>query len=100
MKMKNKHLFVYHIVAVHDLRYSCNSQTSNSLMYFFLFFVLALSSANGSFSECQEKTNLFSRLCPLLVIRLLPLRVFDDLNSPLVYGKLINESAFNGMFLR
>ncbi|KAL6530431.1 hypothetical protein OROMI_028320 [Orobanche minor] len=30
---------------------------------------------------------LFSRLCPLLVIRLLPLRVFDDLSSSIVYGE-------------
>ncbi|KAL6505989.1 hypothetical protein OROHE_022708 [Orobanche hederae] len=30
---------------------------------------------------------LFSRLCPLLVIRLLPLRVFYDLNSSIVYGE-------------
>lgn len=61
--------------------------------------------ANECFSECQGKTDsnnealkhedLFSRLCPLLVIRLLPLRVFDDLNSPLVYGKLIHNSAIH-----
>lgn len=73
---------------------------SVSSISFFSFFPLALSSANESFSECQGKTDLFSRLCPLLVVRLLPLRVFEDLNSPLVYGKLINESAVNGMFLR
>ncbi|KAL7138505.1 hypothetical protein ABFS83_10G168700 [Erythranthe nasuta] len=36
---------------------------------------------------------LFNRLCPLLIIRLLPLRVFDDLNSPLVYGDLPSNSA-------
>ncbi|KAL8041485.1 hypothetical protein ABFS82_10G166000 [Erythranthe guttata] len=35
---------------------------------------------------------LFNRLCPLLIIRLLPLRVFDDLNSPLVYGDLPSNS--------
>ncbi|KAL6523246.1 hypothetical protein OROGR_016849 [Orobanche gracilis] len=50
------------------------------------------------FSKGEEKTDsnswamereqcLFSRLCPLLVIRLLPLRVFDDLNSSIVYGE-------------
>ncbi|KAL2225935.1 UNVERIFIED_CONTAM: hypothetical protein Sindi_1952200 [Sesamum indicum] len=36
---------------------------------------------------------LFTRLCPLLVIRLLPLRVFDDLDSPLVYGEFPRNSA-------
>ncbi|KAL8489605.1 hypothetical protein ACS0TY_025004 [Phlomoides rotata] len=39
---------------------------------------------------------LFTRLCPLLVIRLLPLRVFDDLNSPLVYGEIQHNSAPRG----
>ncbi|KAI3471664.1 hypothetical protein Pfo_028314 [Paulownia fortunei] len=37
--------------------------------------------------DMKHEHCLFSRLCPLLVIRLLPLRVFDDLNSPLVYGE-------------
>ncbi|KAL8544389.1 hypothetical protein ACS0TY_004796 [Phlomoides rotata] len=38
---------------------------------------------------------LFTRLCPLL-IRLLPLRVFDDLNS-LVYGEIQHKSAPHGV---
>lgn len=42
---------------------------------------------------------LFTRLCPLLVIRLLPLRVFDDLKSPLVYGEIPHNSTVRGMFL-
>ncbi|KAK6124646.1 hypothetical protein DH2020_041610 [Rehmannia glutinosa] len=42
---------------------------------------------------------LFSRLCPLLVIRLLPLRVFDDLNSPIVYGECLrNSNVHDGHF--
>ncbi|XP_011075215.1 uncharacterized protein LOC105159735 isoform X2 [Sesamum indicum] len=45
-------------------------------------------------SEAMEYENcLFTRLCPLLVIRLLPLRVFDDLDSPLVYGEFPRNSA-------
>ncbi|KAL0339636.1 UNVERIFIED_CONTAM: hypothetical protein Sradi_4480400 [Sesamum radiatum] len=46
-------------------------------------------------SEAMEHENcLFRRLCPFLVIRLLPLRVFDDLDSPLVYGEFpINSAA-------
>ncbi|XP_037491270.1 uncharacterized protein LOC105645187 isoform X2 [Jatropha curcas] len=32
--------------------------------------------------------SLFERLCPLLIIRLLPLRVFNDLNSFIMYGQL------------
>ncbi|KAL0383567.1 UNVERIFIED_CONTAM: hypothetical protein Scaly_0644000 [Sesamum calycinum] len=46
-------------------------------------------------SEAMEHENcLFRRLCPLLVIRLLPLRVFDDLDFSLVYGEFpINSAA-------
>ncbi|XP_028099621.1 uncharacterized protein LOC114299145 isoform X2 [Camellia sinensis] len=35
--------------------------------------------------------SLFDRLCPLLIIRLLPLRVFNDLNSSLIYGELCKQ---------
>nr|GEV80365.1 hypothetical protein [Tanacetum cinerariifolium] len=35
---------------------------------------------------------LFDRLCPLLIIRLLPLKVFNDLNSSLVYGDLLSKN--------
>ncbi|KAL1549976.1 hypothetical protein AAHA92_17995 [Salvia divinorum] len=43
-------------------------------------------------TEALKHENLFIRLCPLLIIRLLPLKVFDDLNAPLVYGKNLNNS--------
>ncbi|CAL5362891.1 unnamed protein product [Camellia sinensis] len=39
--------------------------------------------------------SLFDRLCPLLIIRLLPIRVFNDLNSSLIYGELCKQVAFN-----
>ncbi|KAG8371928.1 hypothetical protein BUALT_Bualt12G0013800 [Buddleja alternifolia] len=59
---------------------------------------------DDSFSKLKERTDtnsetmkheqfLFTRLCPLLVIRLLPLRVFDDINSPLVYGEFPRNSS-------
>lgn len=78
------------------------------LIYSFISW--ALSSVDESFSEGKGRTDsnsetikyehrLFTRLCPLLVIRLLPLRVFDDLNSPLVYGEIPHNSAVHGMFL-
>ncbi|CAL5362804.1 unnamed protein product [Camellia sinensis] len=35
--------------------------------------------------------SLFDRLCPLLIIRLLPLRVFNDLNSSLIYGEFCKQ---------
>ncbi|XP_052172708.1 uncharacterized protein LOC127788461 isoform X2 [Diospyros lotus] len=33
----------------------------------------------------------FNRLCPLLIVKLLPLRVFNDINSPLNYGEFRNQ---------
>ncbi|XP_017241789.1 uncharacterized protein LOC108214347 isoform X2 [Daucus carota subsp. sativus] len=35
--------------------------------------------------------SLFDHLCPLLIIRLLPLRVFDDLQASSVYGELVER---------
>ncbi|XP_057982158.1 uncharacterized protein LOC131167378 isoform X2 [Malania oleifera] len=57
-------------------------------------------------SECESKTcrsadsvklqqSLFERLCPLLIIRLLPLKVFNDVNSSIVYGQLLNEGIIS-----
>ncbi|GMP97067.1 hypothetical protein CsSME_00045462 [Camellia sinensis var. sinensis] len=37
--------------------------------------------------------SLFDRLCPLLIIRLLPLRVFNNLNSSLIYGELCKQDT-------
>ncbi|KAK3035173.1 hypothetical protein RJ639_032846 [Escallonia herrerae] len=47
-------------------------------------------------SEWGTKTtegqhSLFARLSPLLVIKLLPLRVFNDLQSSLVYGEVCDQ---------
>ncbi|KAG5555648.1 hypothetical protein RHGRI_006336 [Rhododendron griersonianum] len=39
--------------------------------------------------------SLFDRLCPLLIIRLLPLRVFNNLNSSLMYGVLRDKGYFD-----
>ncbi|KAH7854589.1 hypothetical protein Vadar_015669 [Vaccinium darrowii] len=39
--------------------------------------------------------SLFDRLCPLLIIRLLPLRVFNNLNSSFVYGVLRDQGSFD-----
>ncbi|XP_021281670.1 uncharacterized protein LOC110414666 isoform X2 [Herrania umbratica] len=40
--------------------------------------------------------SLFEQLCPLLVIRWLPLRVFNDLNSSVMYGRLHNQGIMHG----
>ncbi|KAK8705328.1 hypothetical protein V6N13_048932 [Hibiscus sabdariffa] len=60
----------------------------------------------GFFSRWETRTctsddtmrmqqSLFGRLCPLLIIRLLPLRVFNDLNSSVMYGQLNNAPFMN-----
>lgn len=40
----------------------------------------------------KMQQSLFERLCPLLIIRLLPLRVFNDLSSSVLYGQLPSQS--------
>ncbi|XP_058207689.1 uncharacterized protein LOC131320827 isoform X3 [Rhododendron vialii] len=43
----------------------------------------------------RQAHSLFDRLCPLLIIRLLPLRVFNNLNSSLMYGVLRDQGYFD-----
>lgn len=43
--------------------------------------------------------SLFERLCPLLVIRMLPLEVFNDLSMSVMYGQLPNRAIVHGIFL-
>ncbi|KAF9617299.1 hypothetical protein IFM89_035243 [Coptis chinensis] len=54
--------------------------------------------ASGTFM-CVEfdksKDCLFDRLCPLLIIKLLPFRVFNDLNSTVMYGQLIVQGSLH-----
>ncbi|KAI3679664.1 hypothetical protein L2E82_51062 [Cichorium intybus] len=53
-----------------------------------------LSELNISSTENDIKLqhSLFDRLCPLLIIRLLPLKVFNNLKSSLVYGNLLSKN--------
>ncbi|XP_024012800.1 uncharacterized protein LOC18019860 isoform X2 [Eutrema salsugineum] len=39
--------------------------------------------------------SLFDHLCPLLILRLLPQRVFDDIESSTIYGKLLGGDSVN-----
>lgn len=39
---------------------------------------------------------LFEHLCPLLVTRMLPLSIFNDLNSLVMYDQLSNQGIING----
>lgn len=49
-----------------------------------------------------DKTNvgksLFDHLCPLLILRLLPQRVFDDIDSSTIYGRFLRGDYVNGMY--
>ncbi|XP_044468283.1 uncharacterized protein LOC123197869 isoform X1 [Mangifera indica] len=51
---------------------------------------------NFTSEESMEmQQSLFERLCPLLIIKLLPLRVFDDINSYTMYGQCLNKETFH-----
>ncbi|XP_076905850.1 uncharacterized protein LOC143561739 isoform X2 [Bidens hawaiensis] len=43
-------------------------------------------------NDIKLQLSLFNRLCPLLLIRLLPLKVFNDQKSYLVYGDLSSQN--------
>lgn len=43
--------------------------------------------------------SLFGRLCPLLILRLLPVRVFDNLNSSAMYGQFVKPETIHGIHL-
>ncbi|XP_030518684.2 uncharacterized protein LOC115732156 [Rhodamnia argentea] len=57
--------------------------------------LLALRDTSNSASYDAERMqkSLFERLSPLLILRILPLRVFDDLNSSILYGQLLNQDS-------
>lgn len=48
---------------------------------------------NLNYDAAERRIDLFNRLCPLLVLRLLPLQVFNDLNSSALYDELPTKLA-------
>lgn len=50
-------------------------------------------------NSVEMQISLFERLCPLLIIRLLPLQIFNDVNSSVMYGQLHNKVINRGMLL-
>ncbi|KAK4343712.1 hypothetical protein RND71_036806 [Anisodus tanguticus] len=46
-----------------------------------------------NYDAAEQQLDLFNRLCPLLVVRLLPLQVFSDLNSRALYDELPTKLA-------
>ncbi|KAM7524534.1 hypothetical protein LguiA_014436 [Lonicera macranthoides] len=57
------------------------------------FFSKREAGTHTEYDSVKRQHSLFGRLCPLLIIRLLPLRVFNDLKSSHVYGQLLNEDS-------
>lgn len=60
---------------------------------------LLLKWKEGRLSECEDtriKDILFDRLSPLLVLKVLPLRAFNDLNSEELYGEFSTITARDG----
>ncbi|GAV57287.1 hypothetical protein CFOL_v3_00825 [Cephalotus follicularis] len=53
------------------------------------------SGTNTSDNSMKMQLCLFERLCPLLIIRMLPLRVFNDLNSSMMYGQLLDKGIMH-----
>ncbi|MFS8002117.1 putative armadillo-like helical protein [Helianthus anomalus] len=47
---------------------------------------------SGTENDIKLQHSLFNRLCPLLLIRLLPLKVFNDQKSSLVYADLLGQN--------
>lgn len=52
----------------------------------------------SSVDKIKSEKSLFDHLCPLLILRLLPQRVFDDIDSSTVYGKFLSGDSVNGKY--
>ncbi|KAG5386310.1 hypothetical protein IGI04_037780 [Brassica rapa subsp. trilocularis] len=49
----------------------------------------------SSVDKTYVEKSLFDHLCPLLILRLLPQRVFDDIDSSTIYGRFLREDSVN-----
>ena len=54
--------------------------------------------SKSSVDKTNVEKSLFDHLCPLLILRLLPQRVFDDIDSSTIYGRFLREDSVNGMY--
>ncbi|KAI6696746.1 hypothetical protein NL676_016865 [Syzygium grande] len=50
---------------------------------------------SASYDAERMQKSLFERLSPLLILKILPLRVFNDLNSSILYGQLLNQDSMH-----
>ncbi|WZZ17814.1 hypothetical protein YC2023_110903 [Brassica napus] len=51
--------------------------------------------SKSSVDKTNVEKSLFDHLCPLLILRLLPQRVFDDIDSSTIYGRFLREDSVN-----
>ncbi|VVB06055.1 unnamed protein product [Arabis nemorensis] len=56
---------------------------------------ISTSDTKSSVDKTKSEKSLYDHLCPLLILRLLPQRVFDDIDSSTVYGKFLNGDSVN-----
>ncbi|XP_077253695.1 ARM repeat superfamily protein isoform X2 [Tasmannia lanceolata] len=85
----SEHLAEAKDVVLHQVLLHVKEQTEMDENWF-------LRTADGTSTSgvsIKLKDTLFNRLCPLLIIRLLPLRIFNDLNSSVMYGQLISQDT-------
>ncbi|KAL0714674.1 hypothetical protein Bca4012_021653 [Brassica carinata] len=54
-----------------------------------------ISISKSSVDKTNVEKSLFDHLCPLLILRLLPQRVFDDIDSSTVYGRFLIGDSVN-----
>ncbi|XP_013605625.1 uncharacterized protein LOC106415983 isoform X2 [Brassica napus] len=52
--------------------------------------------SKSSVDKTNVEKSLFDHLCPLLILRLLPQRVFDDIDSSTIYGRFLRGDYVNG----
>ncbi|EFH52684.1 binding protein [Arabidopsis lyrata subsp. lyrata] len=56
---------------------------------------ISRSDTKSSVDKAKSEKSLFDHLCPLLILRLLPQRVFDDIDSSTIYGKFLSGDSVN-----
>lgn len=56
---------------------------------------ISRSDTKSSVDKTKSEKSLFDHLCPLLILRLLPQRVFDDIDSSTIYGKFLSGDSVN-----
>ena len=54
--------------------------------------------SKSSVDKTNVEKSLFDHRCPLLILRLLPQRVFDDIDSSTIYGRFLRGDYVNGMY--